>query len=100
MRSEPTVTPARRLLALVVCALLLGAASVGFDAATAHAATIGPQRVLRAPAGQYVVGTVFRGQPVVVKVHNKSRTWTRVVTDAGVRGRLRSSAVSKGASCH
>jgi RNA polymerase sigma factor (sigma-70 family) len=49
--------------------------------------------------GQYVVGTVFRGQPVVVKVHDKSRRWTRVVTDAGVRGWLRSSAVSKGASC-
>jgi hypothetical protein len=50
MRSEPTITPARRLLALVLCALLLGAASVGFDAVTAHAATIGPQSALRAPA--------------------------------------------------
>jgi hypothetical protein len=50
MRSEPHVTPARRLLVLVICALLLGAASVGLDAATAHAATIGPQSILRAPA--------------------------------------------------
>lgn len=50
MRSQPSVTPVRRLAALVVCALLLGAASIAFDAATAHAATIGRQKTSRAPA--------------------------------------------------
>ncbi|MCW2985181.1 MAG: hypothetical protein JWR63_2751, partial [Conexibacter sp.] len=49
MRSTPSPTSGRRLLALVVCALLLGAASVGLDAVTAHAATIGPQETLRPP---------------------------------------------------
>jgi hypothetical protein len=49
MRTQPTPTSGRRLFALVVCMLLLGAASVGFDAATAHAATIGRQDVLRPP---------------------------------------------------
>jgi hypothetical protein len=49
MRSEPTVTPARRLLALVICALLLGAASVGLDAVTGHAATAGPSSAVHAP---------------------------------------------------
>jgi hypothetical protein len=43
MRTQPTATSGRRLLALVVGALLLGAASVGVDAATGHAATIGRQ---------------------------------------------------------
>jgi hypothetical protein len=49
MRTQPTSTSGRRVAALVVCMLLLGAASVGFDAATAHAATIGRQDVLRSP---------------------------------------------------
>jgi hypothetical protein len=43
MRSQPTSTSGRRLAALVVCMLLLGAASAGFDAVLAHAATIGPR---------------------------------------------------------
>jgi hypothetical protein len=50
MRSQPSSTPGRRVLALVVGALLLGAISVGVDAATARGATIGPQAVLRPPA--------------------------------------------------
>jgi hypothetical protein len=50
MRSEPHVTQGRRLFALVVCALLLGAASVGLDAATAHAATVGRQVTVGPPA--------------------------------------------------
>jgi hypothetical protein len=49
MRSQPTPTSGRRLLALVIAALLLGGASVGLDAATAHAATIGPQETIRPP---------------------------------------------------
>jgi hypothetical protein len=50
MRSQPTSTSGRRLLALVSGALLLGVASVGFDAATAHAATIGLQDAIHAPS--------------------------------------------------
>jgi hypothetical protein len=49
MRTRPSSTPGRRVLALVVGALLLGAASVGLDAATAHAADIGRQQAGRAP---------------------------------------------------
>jgi hypothetical protein len=48
---------------------------------------------------RFVVGTVFKDQPVVVKTHDKSGKWLRVVTDAGVRGWLRRSVVSKGARC-
>jgi hypothetical protein len=48
---------------------------------------------------QFVVGTVFRNQPVVIKTHDKSGKWLRVVTDAGVRGWLRRSVVSRGAKC-
>lgn len=40
MRSEPHSTSGRRVVALVICALLLGAASVGVDAATARGATV------------------------------------------------------------
>jgi hypothetical protein len=36
MRSQPSVTSGRRLLVLVVCMLLLGAASAGFDPMTTH----------------------------------------------------------------
>ena len=50
MRSQPSSTPGRRVLALVIGALLLGAVSVGVDAATARAASIGPQSTLRPPA--------------------------------------------------
>src|SRR4051794_19722628 len=49
MRSQPASTSGRRLAALVVCMLLLGAASAGFDAVLAHAATIGPQDTIRPP---------------------------------------------------
>ena len=48
MRSEPTVTTARRVLALVICALLLGAASVGVDAVTGHAAAGAPSSAVHA----------------------------------------------------
>jgi RNA polymerase sigma factor (sigma-70 family) len=48
---------------------------------------------------QYVVGTVFRNQPVVVKRHDRTGRWTRVVTDAGVKGWVRSKVVSKGTRC-
>jgi hypothetical protein len=48
---------------------------------------------------QFVVGTVFRGQPVVIKKRDRSGRWLRVVTDAGVRGWLRSKAVSTGSRC-
>jgi hypothetical protein len=36
MRSRPSPTSGRHVLALVVCMLLLGAVSVGFDAVTTH----------------------------------------------------------------
>jgi RNA polymerase sigma factor (sigma-70 family) len=49
--------------------------------------------------GEFVVGTVFRDQPLVVKTHDRSRKWLRVVTDAGVRGWVRRSVVSAGARC-
>jgi hypothetical protein len=51
MRTQPSQIPARRVLILVVAALLLGAVSVGLDAATSHAATpaIGRQETLRSP---------------------------------------------------
>lgn len=48
---------------------------------------------------RFIVGTVFRGQPVVVKVHDRSGHWARVVTDAGVRGWLRSRVISHGGRC-
>ncbi|WCB92838.1 RNA polymerase sigma factor [Baekduia alba] len=48
---------------------------------------------------RFVVGTVFRNQPVVIKTHDKSGMWVRVVTDAGVRGWLRRSVVSRGSRC-
>jgi hypothetical protein len=56
MRSEPTVTPGRRLLALVICALLLGAASVGVDAVTGHAATGAPSSAVHAPGAAASAG--------------------------------------------
>jgi hypothetical protein len=74
MRSQPTRTPGRRVVALVIGALLLGAASVGLDAATAHAATSGP--------------------PVTTAGGGIS-----VIADAGVRGWPPTKVVSKGARC-
>lgn len=67
MRSQTTPTSGRRLAALVIAALLLGAASVGFDAATARAATIGRQETLRPPSHQPVefAGRRYRmGAPI------------------------------------
>jgi hypothetical protein len=49
------------------CALALGAASVAVDAATADAATVGPQVVLRPPASQPIefAGRRYRqGEPI------------------------------------
>ena len=40
MKTQTNPTTGRRLATLVACALLLGAASVGLDAATSHAATL------------------------------------------------------------
>lgn len=48
---------------------------------------------------KFVVGTVFRDQPITIKKYNKSGRWARVVTDAGVRGWLRRSVISKGSRC-
>jgi hypothetical protein len=47
MRSEPTTTPVRRVVALVACALVLGAASVGLDAVTAHGSPATPAAHVR-----------------------------------------------------
>jgi RNA polymerase sigma factor (sigma-70 family) len=49
--------------------------------------------------GKFVVGTVFRGQPVTIKVKDKSGKWTRVTTDAGVKGWVRTKVISRGAKC-
>jgi hypothetical protein len=105
MRTQPRSTiPGRRVALLVAAALLLGAGSVAFDAATAHAAgSIVAQETIRPylyeTPNRFIVGSVFRGRPVVVKVHDRSGHWARVVTDAGVRGWLRSRVVSRGARC-
>jgi hypothetical protein len=54
MRTQPrSTTPGRRVALLVAAALLLGAGSVAFDAATAHAAvSIGPQESMRPPSSR------------------------------------------------
>jgi hypothetical protein len=54
---------------------------------------------VKAHAAQYVVGTVFRDQPVVVKKKDHSGKWARVVTDAGVKGWVRAKVVSRGPRC-
>jgi hypothetical protein len=46
-----------------------------------------------------VVGTVFRGQPVLVKTRDRTGRWTRVTTDAGIGGWVRTHVLSKGARC-
>jgi RNA polymerase sigma factor (sigma-70 family) len=80
-------------------------ASGSLLAAPAFAAAKRVHRICAARAylfetpARFVVGTVFRGQPVVVKVHDRSRRWMRVVTDAGIRGWVRAGVVSKGAKC-
>jgi RNA polymerase sigma factor (sigma-70 family) len=48
---------------------------------------------------QFVVGTVFRGQPVVLKRQDRTKRWARVTTDAGITGWLRSRAISRGSRC-
>jgi RNA polymerase sigma factor (sigma-70 family) len=49
--------------------------------------------------GEFVVGTVFKNQPVTLKTYDKSRRWARIVTDAGIRGWVKRSAISRGAKC-
>jgi hypothetical protein len=58
---------ARRVAAVTACTVLLGSAGVAFAPATAGAATIGPQVVLRPPAPQPIefVGRRYKqGQPI------------------------------------
>jgi hypothetical protein len=49
MPTRPTPTRGRRVVAVAVAALLLGAASAGLDAVTAHAAAVGAQDVMGPP---------------------------------------------------
>ncbi|WP_205699125.1 RNA polymerase sigma factor [Conexibacter sp. SYSU D00693] len=45
--------------------------------------------------GRFVIGTVFRSQPVTVQRRDRTRRWTRITTDAGTRGWVRSSALCR-----
>ncbi len=62
MRSQPASTSGRRLAALVVCMLLLGAASAGFDAVLAHAATNRDQMQI-SDAHEHLAATDLRQPP-------------------------------------
>jgi RNA polymerase sigma factor (sigma-70 family) len=71
------------------------AAPVGLAAARRTQKVCASRAYLYETPGQFVVGTVFRSQPVVVRKRTRSGAWSRVLTDAGVTGWVRTKALCR-----